>query len=122
MQDAPVCVTVNVLPPIVSVPVRDDGAGPRRTRCRPTVPLPESARARRDRQPVRSLLEAVHEHPPGAVTVTVPDPPEAVKIRDVVSIVTTHGAPACFTVNVLPPTVMVPERRAAAGIRRDGEA
>ncbi len=41
-----------------------------------------------------ALLEAVQEHPPGAVTATVSVPPDAVNERDVVSIVTTHGVPS----------------------------
>lgn len=108
MHDAPLCVTVKVLPPMVSTPVREDDAVLAATE-KPTDPLPEP-----DAPDVTvsqlALLEAVHEHPDEAVTVTVPEPAAAVKFCDVAPMVMMQGAPACVTVNVFPPTVMVPER------------
>ena len=63
-----------------------------------------------------SLLEAVQEHPVGdAVTATVSDPPDAVNERDVEPIVTTHGAPAWLTVNVLPLIDRVADRGSVPG-------
>ena len=53
---------------------------------------------------------ALHPQPAGAVTLTVPEPPEAVNVCDVLSSVATHGKPASFTVNVLPAIDRLPDR------------
>jgi hypothetical protein len=57
-----------------------------------------------------SLLTAVQLQPVPAVTVTVPVVAEDVGFTDVGEIVNVQGAPACVTVNVWPPIVMVPVR------------
>ena len=58
-----------------------------------------------------ALLVAVQLQPVPAVTVTVPvAATEDVRFDEVGAIVNVHGAPACVTVNVCPPTVIVPVR------------
>ena len=58
-----------------------------------------------------ALLVAVQLQPAPAVTVTVPVvATDVVKFDEVGAIVKLHGAPACVTVNVWPPTVIVPVR------------
>jgi len=73
------------------------------------VPLPESL------EPDVTLSQlvpdvAVHEHPAGADTATVPVPLADEKESEVLAIVTTHALPAWLTVKVLPLLEMVPER------------
>lgn len=84
-HDMAVCVTVNVFPAIVSVPVRDD-VEVLAAALNETDPLPES-----DAPAVTvsqsSLLTAVHAQPDGAVTATVPVPPFAVTLCDLGEIV-----------------------------------
>ena len=58
-----------------------------------------------------SLLTAVQLQPVPAVTVTVPVVAAAeVRFDDVGAIVNVHGTPACVTVKVCPPIVIVPVR------------
>jgi len=58
-----------------------------------------------------SLLTAVQLQPVAAVTVTVPVVATAdVRFDEIGAIVNVHGAPACVTVNVCPPMVIVPVR------------
>ena len=58
-----------------------------------------------------SLLAAVHAQPVPAVTVTVPVvAADEVRFDDVGAMVKVHGAPACVTVKVCPPIVIVPLR------------
>ena len=58
-----------------------------------------------------ALLVAVQLQPVPAVTVTVPVvATEDVRLDEVGAIVNVHGAPACVTVNVCPPIVIVPVR------------
>ena len=58
-----------------------------------------------------SLLTAVQLHPVPAVTVTEPVvAADDVRFDEVGEIVTVHGTPACVTVNVWPPIVIVPLR------------
>ena len=58
-----------------------------------------------------ALLAAVHAQPVPAVTVTVPvAAADVVRFDEVGEIVNVHGAPACVTVNVCPPIVIVPVR------------
>jgi len=58
-----------------------------------------------------SLLAAVQLQPVPAVTVTVPVvATEDVRFDEAGAIVNVHGAPACVTVNVCPPIVIVPVR------------
>jgi hypothetical protein len=60
-----------------------------------------------------SLLTAVQVQPAAAVTATFPLPAmDVVKFQDVGEIVAVHGSPACVTVNVCPPMVIVPVRDA----------
>ena len=57
-----------------------------------------------------ALLTAVQLHPVPAVTVTVPVVAADVGLADVGEIVNVQGTPACVTVKVLPPIVIVPVR------------
>ena len=58
-----------------------------------------------------SLLAAVQLQPVPAVTLTVPvAAADVVRFDEVGEIVNVHGAPACVTVKVCPPMVIVPER------------
>lgn len=104
-------VTTNVRPAIVSVADRAvDVVLP--AAVNPTLPEPVPL------APVRmvthdALLVAVQLQPAPAVTITVPMPPEAARDWLAGEIVNEHGAAACVTVNVLPPTVSVPVRGVA---------
>jgi hypothetical protein len=76
-QDAAACVTVNVAPAIVRVPVRIDAAGFAAT-LKAAVPLPDPV------APLvtliqASLLTAVHAQPVATATPLLPVPPEAAK-------------------------------------------
>ena len=57
-----------------------------------------------------SLLVAAHAHPADALTVTTLEPPEAAAVVDVGESADTHETPACVTVKVCPPIVIVPVR------------
>jgi hypothetical protein len=58
-----------------------------------------------------SLLTAVQLQPALAVTVTVPvAAADVVRFDDVGAMVNVQGAPACVTVKVWPPIVIVPVR------------
>ena len=58
-----------------------------------------------------ALLTAVQLQPVPAVTVTVPVvAPDDARVDEVGAIVNVHGAPACVTVKVWPPIVIVPVR------------
>ena len=58
-----------------------------------------------------ALLVAFQLHPVPAVTVTVPVAvADVVRFDEVGAIVNVHGAPACVTVKVCPPIVIVPVR------------
>jgi hypothetical protein len=89
VQLAPVCVTVNVLPAMVSVPVRDVVAVVAAT-ANVTVPFAEP-----EAPPVTvshdALLVALHAHPAPAATPTVPLPPDDVKDCEVVPMTGAHG-------------------------------
>jgi len=110
VQGVPAWVIVKVLPPIVSVAVRD------------AVPVLAATLYVTDPLPVPvapavivaqlALLVAVHAHPGAAVTVTVPVPAAAVGLADAGEMVGVHGAPACVIVKVLPPIVSVAVRDA----------
>jgi hypothetical protein len=108
VHGAAACVTVNVCPPAVMVPVRGVVVELAAT-LKVTAPLPEPLAP-----PVMviqlALLVAFHVHPADVVTVTAPVPPSASTDWDVGEIVYVHGAAACVTVNVCPPAVMVPVR------------
>jgi hypothetical protein len=107
-QAAAACVTVNVLPPAVNVPVREVVAVFACT-LYPTLPLPLPV------PPAVMLIQlaplvAVHPQPAGAVTLIVPPPPPATTVADAGEIVGAHGTPAWVTVKVRPATVRVPLR------------
>jgi hypothetical protein len=78
VQLAAACVTVNVAPAIVSVPVRPVVPVLAAT-LKPTVPDPDP-----DAPPVTvihaALLTALHAQPAPAVTVLLPVPPAAVSV------------------------------------------
>ncbi len=107
------CVTVNVCPPIVSVPVRAlvvEFAAI----VKEAVPFPEPlAPAVTVIHP--TLLTAVHAQPVTAVIVADPVAPLAATDCDEGEIVGVQGAPASFTVNVLPAIVSVPLRGVVVG-------
>jgi len=109
VHGAPAWVTVNVLPAIVSVPVREVEPVLAPT-LYVTVPLPVPlAPAVTLSQP--ALVVAVQTHPALAVTVTVPVvATEVVRFDDTGEIENEHGAPAWLTVNVCPAMVTVPVR------------
>ncbi len=104
----PACVTVKLLPAIVSVPERVEipafAAAVNETEPFPDPDAPDVTVS----QP--SLLTAVHAHPAGAVTATLPLPPVEAILCDVGEIVSVHVIPACVTVKVLPAIVSVPVR------------
>jgi hypothetical protein len=105
--------TVNVLPAIVSVPLRDEVAEFTST-VNDAVPPPDPfAPAVTVIHPV--LLTVVHAHPVAADTVADPDPPAAPVVSDDGEILGAHAAPASLTVKVLPPIVSVPLRGVVDG-------
>ncbi len=59
-----------------------------------------------------ALLAAAHAQPVPAVTPTDPVPPEPARSALVAESVNVHAAPACVTVNVWPPDVIVAVRDA----------
>jgi hypothetical protein len=89
-QLRPDCVTVKVLPAIVSVPLREDVVVAAAT-AKATVPLPEP-----EAPPVTdshdALLTALHAQPEPAVTATLPLPPAEATDCEVVPIDGAHGA------------------------------
>jgi hypothetical protein len=106
-QLVPDCVTLKVVPAIVSVPDRFGAAGLAAT-LKDAVPLPVPLAP-----PVtvihEALLAAVHTHPAPAVTVLLPVPAAAENARLVGEIEYAH-APACVTLKVVPAIVSVPDR------------
>src|SRR5262249_2602973 len=110
VHGAPACVTVNVCPAIVSVPVRGVVVRFAAT-AYPTVPLPMRRAPAVTVNHVGALLVAVQvQLPTEAVTLTVPLPAAALGDALVASRVKVQGAPACVTVNVCPAIVSVPVR------------
>jgi hypothetical protein len=69
-------VTVKVLPPIVNVPLRGDVVVFAAAE-NPTVPLPDPDAPDVTVSQLVLLELAVHAHPAGAVTPTLPVPPDA---------------------------------------------
>ena len=112
MHGAAACVTVNVCPPAVIVPVRDVVAEFAAT-VNVTVPLPDPLAP-----PVIviqvALLAAVHVQPLPLVTANELVPPPATTDSETGEIEYVHGAAACVTVNVCPPAVIVPVRDVVA--------
>ena len=72
------------------------------------MPLPEAPAVTVNQ--LVALLTAVQLQPVPAVTVTVPVVADDVGLNDVGEIVKVHGTPACVTVKVWPPIVIVPVR------------
>jgi len=107
-QDAAACVTVNVAPAIVNVPVRLE-ATVFAAMLNVAEPLPDPVAP-----PVSvihgALLTAVQLHPVAALTLLLPLPPAAVTDCVVGVIDGEHEAAACVTVNVAPAIVSVPVR------------
>ena len=103
------CVTVNVWPPTVIVPVREVVALFAPT-LNVTVPLPEPlAPAVTTIQ--LTVLDADHVQPAPVVTVNEPGPPaEGIDCDTGPIEYVQGGAASCVTVNVCPPTVIVPVR------------
>ena len=101
---------MNVLPPIVSVPVRGVVAVFAATLyVIEPLPLPVAPAVTVIQA---SLLVAVQAQPPAAVTVTVPVPAAEVGLADAGEMVGVQGAPAWVIVKVLPPIVSVVVRDA----------
>jgi hypothetical protein len=102
------CVTVKVLPAIVSVPVRGAVTVFAAT-VNVTLPEPDPVAP-----PVTlihaALLLAVHEQPDPAVTTLLPDPPSLANVCVVGDALYEQLAPACVTVNVAPAIESVPLR------------
>jgi hypothetical protein len=108
LQLVPDCVTVNVRPATVNVPVRwvDTFVGSTRKATGP-VPVPFTPPMIEIHE---TLLAAVHEHAAVVVTTVDPVPPFAGVVRLVGAIENEQLAAAWFTVNVWPPIVSVPLR------------
>jgi len=108
VHGAAACVTVKVWPPIVIVPVGDAVLPWAATlELQEPVPLPDAPAVTVIQA---SFLTAVQLQPVPSVTVTVPVVAAEVGFNDVGEIVNVQGAPACVTVNVWPPIVIVPVR------------
>jgi hypothetical protein len=105
-RQASPCETVNVRPPIVSVPER--WGPPFAAAVNPTVPLPVPAAPDEIESQLTSLV-AVQLHPPPAVTLTVPFPP-LTGASNVVDAREIEQPLPCVTVNVRPAAVIAPLR------------
>jgi hypothetical protein len=104
----PAWVTVNVLPAIVTVPVRGDtDVFAAELKLTEPLPAPDAPAVTVSQL---SLLTAVQAQPAGAVTVTVPVPPFEATLCDVGKIVSVQVMPAWLTVKGLPAMVSVPVR------------
>lgn len=100
------CVTVKVLPAIVTVPCRSASELAATTSC--TVPFPVPLAP--DEIPIHdALLDAVHAQPAATVTATDVVAPPAPALYESGAIEYEHPAD-CVTVKVWPAAVMVPER------------
>ena len=100
--------TVKVLPPIETVPVRAVATVFAETvyeNVPPPVPFAPAVTVIH-----ASLLVAFQPHPAGALTVAMLDVPEAVIETDAGEIPVTQLTPACVTLKVWPPMVSVPVR------------
>jgi hypothetical protein len=106
-HEFPACVTVNVAPAIVSVPVRLPPVFGATSNVMEPSPVPDAPLA----TVIHALLlTAVHGQSIGAVTVPLPIPPGAGNDWLVGDTVAEHELPPCVTVNVAPAMVMVPVR------------
>jgi hypothetical protein len=114
-QGTPACVTVNVTPAIVRVPVRDEVEVFAAT-LNVTPPFPEvfgpppAVTVIQD-----TLLDADQEQSGGIVTDTTRVPPVDVRESLVEESDAVHGAAACVTVNRRPPIAIVPVLADPAG-------
>jgi hypothetical protein len=116
-QVCPDCVTVKGCPAIVIVPVRDAVSGLGETlKSTVPVPLPEA--------PELTVMKgefdvAFHAHPEGAITVTLPLPPEDGNASPVGKIEDEQGLwAACVTVKLWPAMSMVLVRELRVGFGR----
>jgi hypothetical protein len=115
VQLIPACVTVNVRPAMVSVPVRDEvdvlAATLNVTPALPLVfgPAPDVIVIH------ETLLDADHEQSAGIVTETTRLPPVAGSESLVDESEAVQGAAACVTFNRRPPIAIVPVRVDPAG-------
>jgi hypothetical protein len=112
VHGAPACVTVNVWPATVIVPVRGAFVGLAATA---TVTVPEAVPLAPDEtvsQP--AALVALQVQPLAAVTDVVVDWAVASSDRLAGEIAKVQAAPACVTVKVLPAIVMAPDRLVVA--------
>jgi hypothetical protein len=101
------CVTVNVCPATVRVPVRSAPGLAAIVNATLPLPLPDAPDVMVSHA---ALLAAVHAHPLAALTaIDVPAPPPAAAVCDVGLMLYEHDCD-CVTVNVCPATVSVPVR------------
>lgn len=111
----PACVTVNVTPAMVSVPVRDEVEVLAAT-LNVTPPLPDVFGPPPAVTVIHeALLVADQEQPVGIVTETTRVPPAEASESLVDESVAVHGAAACVIVNSRPPMAIVPVRADPAG-------
>jgi len=102
------CVTANAWPPIVIMPLLAAPLFAATVKATAPFPVPEVT----DPSTIQLLSDAaVHAQPSPAVTAALPAPPADAKFWPAGDSVMAHGAP-WFTVNVWPPTVIVPVRAA----------
>jgi hypothetical protein len=112
VHGAPSCVTVKLWPPAVIVPVRDsEPAFAWKLKVTVPVPVPDGGETVSHAAP---LVAVQAQLVPLAVTVNVPLPAVAGTEAVVDESVNVHGTPACVTVNVWPPAVIVPVRDAVS--------
>ena len=106
VHGAAACSTVNSSPAIVTVPERASPSLAATEYSTVPSPLPPVSPV----SVIHSALEtAVHSQEPKlAPTATLPSPPAAANAAVAGSIVNTHSARACSTVNVCPAIVIVP--------------
>jgi hypothetical protein len=109
VQGAAAWSTVNVCPPIVSVPCRVCVAAFAAAE-NDTEPLPLPLALPVTINQVGMLLVALHEQPAGAVIAVDPVPPPAATDALIGDSEYVQAAPAWLTVNVCPPIVSVPCR------------
>jgi hypothetical protein len=115
VHDAAAWETVNVWPPMVSVPVRADVFG-LAAALNATVPFPLPLAPLVTVNHDVLLLTPVHAHPAGDVTAVDPVPPPATTDWLVGEIANVHDAAAWVTVNVRPAMVRVPVRTEVVGL------
>jgi len=110
-HDGAACVTVKLWPAIVRVPVRVADPVLAAT-LYVTVPLPLPL-APAPTVSHAALLVAVQLQPLAAVTVTVPVAADETKLAALDERLNVHATPACVTVKVWPPMIIVPVRDVA---------